>query len=403
MRIHGIVAVGALLLGLGGLAGVRADPGGSSGDPGGLLGGGGSWDGLTTTPSPTPSPVPVPPSPAATFAAILRGQPPGAGLDRHALGARVRSKTPTPGVRTLIVALEGTGAYEPRMAPLLLEGARRLGPPANPADFYGAASSELEKFLGREPHWSALLRGPLCNLLADPGMLSGPFDWASFPSEEAELLAGLDSLSVANLRKLKGDVERSRKVEPQGVMDALAFLRHYRAAALGNGDEPKLVVLSHSSGGRAAVKLLEHWKPLEVDLVLTIDPVKEAHEALGELLPQMLGQGSNYNARKLPGVGRLLDKVGVARPVLPRVWSRSQPHKLYKVGNARRWVSLYQTDDTEGLKISPHHGIQGSPLHGADREVKVPVGTSDGHGAIGYHSKTLEVWREELGRLHGAP
>jgi len=175
----------------------------------------------------------------------------------------------------------------------------------------------------------------------------------------------------------------------------------------------RLVVLTHSSGGRTAVKLLEEFKRVKdprtgklgihVDLVFTIDPVREAHEALAELVPQIIGQGTKFNLRDKLHLGPLMKKLGVDPPVLPRVWSRSQPESLYKPGNAVRWVSVYQRKDTLGLKIPPHHGIQGSPIARVDFEEEIKSLGEDGHGAIGYHSRTLEIFRTELKKLNSRP
>lgn len=343
-------------------------------------------------------------TPAASLDAdaAYASQGPAGGLDRHGLRARLTSATPTPGVETLVVAFEGTGAFEPRVAPLVMQLLRAAGGRVADGDaLVDAARAAIARAEGgRDLKWSALMAGPLPALLEDPA-LTGGFDWASFPSEEAEVLAGMDSVSVDSIRRLRRDVAASRAGLPRGVVDAHAFVRAYLAAWPEGAPRPRLVVITHSSGGRAAVKCLEEWKKdgIEVDLVFSIDPVRAAHEALSELLPQMIGQGSNYNARRVPGGDWVLDRLGVGKPVLPRVWHRHHPAYLYKPGNARRWVSVYQRADTLGMKIYPRHGIQGSALKDADHEEEIGGLGDDGHGAIGYAPRTLELWRAELAAL----
>jgi hypothetical protein len=342
--------------------------------------------------------------------AIYAAQGPAGGLDRHKLRERLHPPRPTPGVETLIVAFEGTGAFEPRLAPMVMRAYRDLGSPAVPDgdDLVKAALGEIARAEGRETKWSALMAGPLPALLEAPA-LTGGFDWASFPSEESDLLVGLDGITKENLGRLDEDIRRSRAGLPTGVVDATAWVRSYLAAWPEGTRPPRLVVLAHSSGTRSAVKTLEELKGptkahprgvrIEADLAFSIDPVRAAHEALKELLPQMLGQGAHYNVRKVPAFDWLLDRVGAPDPVLPRVWHRDHPDHLYKPGNVKRWVSVFQLDDTLGMKLPPHHGIQGSTLRGADHEEHVRGLGDDGHGAIGYHERTLELWREELQTL----
>lgn len=96
-------------------------------------------------------------------------------------------------------------------------------------------------------------------MLTEPDLLPKGFDWASFPCEETEVLAGKDGFTLANLRRFKADVGRSRAARPQGMVDALTFARSYPRAAVSKGVRPRLLVLTHSSGGRTAVKLLEEF------------------------------------------------------------------------------------------------------------------------------------------------
>ena len=168
--------------------------------------------------------------------------------------------------------------------------------------------------------------------------------------------------------------------------------------------QTKLIVLSHSSGGRSAIKYLEQLKNLhnpltgnkiiKADLVFTIDPVREAHEAIAEALSQMAANPIKKAYNFLP----VIPDVKV-HPVY--VWSRHQKESLYKTSNTIQHVNFYQKADQLGLKTQPQFGIHGSPIHGADlnRDLTLKLG-KDGHGAITYHADLLEQFKHELLNLY---
>src|SRR5690606_28069465 len=122
----------------------------------------------------------------------------------------------------------------------------------------------------------------------------------------------------------------------------------------------------------------------QVDLMLTIDPVKEAHLAIKEVGEQMAGNAGRevYNAIPLLDDKKILP---------PNVWTRNQPSILYKPSNVTRSISFYQNVDTEGIKGPVKFGIHGSPIHNADRNYFIDKGLgTDAHGAIATHEKTKE-------------
>lgn len=158
------------------------------------------------------------------------------------------------------------------------------------------------------------------------------------------------------------------------------------------GKTAKIILMSHSSGGRSVVKFLEKMKAVEnfkADLVLTIDPVKEAQHAISEVIPQL---SHRYLEQ---GAGWILDIDVPEREAA--VWSRKQPKVLYKTSNAKRWINFYQHVDTEGLKGPVKFGIKGSPVHKADRNIYIESGLgSSAHGEIGYHSKLKDIVEDEI-------
>lgn len=396
-----VLVVGALLA-----APVRAQEGGTF-----VPGPFGMPIGPFAAPAAPGAPAPVPAAPLAAapdlrtlVRAAFAAQPAGRGLDRHGLRSLLVPPTPSPGVETLIVAFEGTGAFEPRLAPTIMKVAADLNWQISDGDaIVDTAEADLARRERREVHWSGLLSGPMGMLLEQPE-LTGRFDWASFPSEEAEVLAGLDSITPENIRRILKDAARSTAGLPLGVTASRDWVTTYLAAWPEDRPKPRVVVLAHSSGTRTAVKALEELgkKGISADLVFSIDPVRAAHEALKELLPQMIGQGAHYNVRKVGPIDWVLDRVGAPKPVLPRVWRRDHPDHLYKPRNAGRWVSVYQMDDELGLKIPPHHGIQGSRLKDADHQEMIGGLGQDAHGPIAYNKRTLELLAEELKKLRPA-
>ena len=168
--------------------------------------------------------------------------------------------------------------------------------------------------------------------------------------------------------------------------------------------QTKLIVLSHSSGGRSAIKYLEKLKelndprtskkPINADLVFTIDPVREAHEAIAEALSQMAGNPIKKAFNFIP----VIPDVKV-HPVY--VWSREQRESLYKTSNTYRHINVYQKADQLGLKMKPQFGIHGSRIYGADLNLNLTSKLGDdGHGAINYQPEVLAKFRQEIENLY---
>lgn len=324
--------------------------------------------------------------------------------DRHQLRAALQPPVPTAKGATLVLAFEGTRGFDARISALLARAHRPLRGRLRYELADSIRSAAVEAFEAEGGHttaWSGLAAGPLAALFQDPGLLAGNLDWFSFPSEEVEALADLEALGA---RDLPEQISRARRGAPRVLADAVRHTEAYLRAAVAMGAAPRLVVLGHSSGGRTAVKVLQELRKerdprtgglgIRVDLVMTIDPVREAHEVLGEILPKLLGSGLLEGARVISPLGRLL-----AAPRIPVVEHRSQPESLYKPDNVGRFVSVFQRRDTLGLKVGPRFGIHGSPVAGADEDQEVFGLGDDAHGAICYAAATLAMWRRELRRL----
>ena len=343
--------------------------------------------------------------------AALRGQPHPPRADRHELRARLALDDAGATAPTLVIAFEGTGAFEPQLTPALLS-LRSLGPLPPDLQLDDLVAEAFQELHGHKPRWSGLRTGPLTALLRNPEVLPGGYLWAGFPSEEFEVLADdEDLLAPGTYVEMMRDAATSAAVVPRGQIEAVEFTRGFLTRAQAAGLAPRLVVVAHSSGGRTAVKFLENLRrlpdprtgkaPTTADLVFTIDPVREAHEAVGELFRASLRRGPEPAT---VGDGDELDPA-----TIPVVAHRPQPESLYKTSNARRWVSVFQRVDTRGLKIAGlrRHGIHGSPVQGADLEEQITLDTparrSSGHGSIAYAERTVELWLQELRALGRPP
>jgi hypothetical protein len=271
------------------------------------------------------------------------------------------------------------------------------------AKFYQSVREVFKKRTGKSPKWSGLLAGPFKTLVKDETLLNGNFDWYSFPSEESELLSGLDGISVKNLTKLILEIKNSILSKPRGIQNALYCTKKFFKGAADLDYKPALIVLTHSSGGRSAVKYLEHLKKLtppgeaskyEAQLVFTIDPVREAHEALAEVAGQLVAK-PNKDAWNF-----LVPEYFEVESLPVRVWTRSQPKSLYKVSNVKRHINVYQRTDTEGIKMSPRFGIHGSRIHKADlnKLIKTGLGTA-AHGEICYNDTTINLFKQEISKI----
>lgn len=344
-----------------------------------------------------------------------------AGESRHQLNQRLQA-APSDGGPTLnkqvhydgsdvvIIAFEGTGAFDPRCAPIMQEAAEILqqqGLHSQPdkAAIHAQLSESLSKREGKAINWSGLAVGPLSTLLDNPE-LAARTQWLSFPSEEFEGLAGMEALKNVSLKQVLSEAVLSNEGETPGINNALHALRNIQAQALAQGKNPQFVIVSHSSGGRSAVKFLEKAKgihdlngqPLKFPLVMTIDPVREAHEALLEAGKELLYKGTEHNLNRLRAVADYIPFVDTKPQKVypPLVRHRSQPESLYAPGNVETFLSFYQLKDTEGLKLeSPKFGIQGSPVAGAVNQEIKDVGSS-GHGQIAYNPKVVRTFEQQL-------
>jgi len=129
--------------------------------------------------------------------------------DRHTLTESLNTCTPAKKGSALIVAFEGTGAYEPYI-PALMERARlQYRDRVSQQDFDKTLKQVIEivkAHKGKDPKWSGLVQGVMKALYKDASLLDGNFNWYSYPSEEAEVLAGLDSVNKRNLLSIFQDI-----------------------------------------------------------------------------------------------------------------------------------------------------------------------------------------------------
>ena len=151
---------------------------------------------------------------------------------------------------------------------------------------------------------------------------------------------------------------------------------------------------------------------LKFPFVMTIDPVREAHEAVGEAIVEIINKGTEHNANRvragadaflnflLPGPS--IDIVPQRKVYPPTVGFDDQKNSLYKTHNTEKFQSFYQRDDTEGLKLEWHpwldFGIHGSKVEGADNIPVYGVGSS-GHGNIATDEKVVKAFMNGLAEL----
>jgi len=279
--------------------------------------------------------------------------------------------------QSLILNFEGTGSYSPRTADLMNRFARCVGASEMGKYFHYESKKIVSEVYGNAEKWSALQAGPLTQL-SQQGDLSR-VNWLTFPSEETEILA-----EPASLRSYSG---LASNIYPRGVAMALECFNSYMEDAKSKNIRPKVIVQGYSSGARSVVKFLEvlnnYLPPVQVDLMLTIDPVKEAHLAVSEVLEQIAGNANREIYNAIP----FTDDVEIKAP---NVWTRRQPDTLYKPSNVTRAVNFYQNVDSEGLKMAIKFGIHGSPIHHADLNLFINEDLSDdAHGLIATQEKVI--------------
>lgn len=356
-----------------------------------------------------------------------------AGESRHDLNQRLQNHThqgqgPHGGVfydgsDVVVIAFEGTGAFDPRRPQIMQEAADILSAQGlSPQDghLYSQSTEALEARSGKEHNWSGLGVGPLNSLLSDPE-LQGRTQWLSFPSEEIEALSGKEAYKDTSFEEIVAEATGSTIGHTPGIQNALSALQDIQLQARAQGKNPKFVIVSHSSGGRSAVKFLEKAKTvhdlsgqrLQFPFVLTIDPVREAHEAIGEAAREILNKGTEHNMNRVRSganevlnflwPGERVEIVPQRKVYPPTVGFDEQPESLYKPSNTGRFQSFYQRKDTDGLKLGLHDwlnfGIHGSPVAGAEnKEVSKGMGSS-GHGEIAYSEEVLEAFIQGLKSL----
>ncbi|MBT3585025.1 MAG: hypothetical protein HN509_08965 [Halobacteriovoraceae bacterium] len=324
------------------------------------------------------------------------------GGNRHQLNRKLNECTPSSNSKVLIIAFEGTGAYEPRVPALLNSLNHCIGDKVAAELIDPLYRSLISKLKERYPSktqykWSGLDTGILSELFKIEG---GEYtDWYSFPSEEAEALSGLEELKNLSIGQLYRDIKNSVNSRPIGIQNALACVRNYRAKAKKLGIAPKIVGVSHSSGARSLVKFSEQLakEKVKIDLLFTIDPLIEAHETIKEILPQKLGEPARWARYQIE---RMLGR----NPRYPhsKVWSRYHPNSLYTPSNVQRLQSFYQLDDVLGLKIGGdalRFGILGSKFSGTDQNHLIRETGISGHGTICYHPTVLQYFRDEISQL----
>ena len=322
------------------------------------------------------------------------------GKNRHQVGEMLNQCTPTKTSKALVITFAGTNAYNPRtynlMAQLIKCDSYQKLPTWMKNSTYSLLLNSLKTKKSSYTKWSGIEKGPMNLFISDKSLnkYTKNFDYASFASEESELIANPDKMKNYNSEKIIKEFQKSSSGIPKGIEAAHKCTKKYFKKAKLLGITPKLIVMSHSSGGRSVVKYLEQVKKyntsLQASLVLTIDPVKEAHEAIKEVAGQKVSNTvDDYN----PFTSNKNKK--------PKVYSRKQPKSLYKTSNSKRWINFYQTKDNKsGDAGFMKFGIAGSPIHKADQNyfLKDNLGKKP-HGEIASHDKTKEIIKKEIENL----
>jgi len=320
--------------------------------------------------------------------------------DRHEVGIMLNQCIPSKSSKALVITFAGTDAYNPRtyslMAQLIKCKNYQKLPTWLKKKTYTLLLNSLKDKKSSYTKWSGVERGPMNMFINDESLNkhARDFDYASFASEESEIIANPNKMKNYGVSAVLKEFITSTAGIPEGIQAAHACTKKYFKEAKRLGITPKLIVMSHSSGGRSVVKYLEQVKKydasLEASLVFTIDPVKEAHEAIKEVAGQKISNTvDDYNP--------FTDN----KHKSPKVWSRKQPKSLYKTSNAKRWINFYQSKDNKsGDAGFMKFGIAGSPISKADSNyyIKDDLGKKP-HGNITYHEKTLEVIKEEIETL----
>lgn len=322
---------------------------------------------------------------------------------RHNMGNALNQCNPDSSSKALVISFAGTGAYNPRthllMAKLIqCPNTQKLSKNLKDLTYYRLLQILKEK-KSMYTKWSGLDQGAMTLFLSDPELnkKAKNFNFAIFASEESELIADPEKINTSSPATFYRDVIKSVAGFPAGILNALTCTMNYFKVAKELNIKPKLIIQSHSSGGRSVVKFLEHLKKYvpnqDADLVLTYDPVKEAHHAIGEVADQYAGKVSSEVLDYIP----FYESEPHDKPV--NVWSRKQPESLYKTSNTKRWVNFYQNEDNEGINFSIKFGIHGSPIIQADINRYIKDIGDKGHGDITYNGSVLKEVKSEIFKI----
>lgn len=331
--------------------------------------------------------------------------------DRHQVAEHLNDCSPEKDSKALVINFAGTGSFNPKSFDLMTDfmacfAENKLASNLN-TNVFMSISYAQQKYQGQDYRWDGIAAGPLNQFFSDP-YLKGKakyLDFATFASEESEIIADTNNFSVETIARIPSEIASSTFGVPTGIRMAMQCAQKYLAAAKVLSIKPKIIVMTHSSGGRSAVKFAENLKYLtnpmtnkkdyKIDLVFSMDPVKEAHEAIKEVATQYAQRAVDQMVDYIPFMDRQ-DK-----PI--NVWTREQPYSLYKPSNTSRWVNVYQNKDKLGLKLNNYQfGIHGSPIANADYNSFVSSALGDdAHGAITSHSETIRMFKYEMQSILG--
>lgn len=403
-----------------------------------------AFSGAQATPLTKATPEQVKKAVNAAVQDNYRQVPPRASENRHELNQRLQLKDPNrphgpanpihyDGAEVVVISFEGTGAFEPRRLEIMKQAAENLKAQGLQSDaLFGPATEGIEAKTGKKANWSGLNVGVHSEILKD-SELQEKTQILSFPSEESELFRGeevknswgasylIDALKDEQTikGKLGSEVLGSLSGNTPGINNAVVAMRDILAQANAQGKTPKFVVVGHSSGGRSMVKFLEKVKDLKgpdgqsvkFDLAISIDPVREAHEAALEGVQELMNKGTEHNVNRLiRGVNYLnpFSPIPEKKVYPPVVGYDSQPESLYAPSNVTKgkYLSFYQREDTEGLGMG--FGIHGSPVAGAKntqvfRNQYGNLLGKQGHGAITYSPPVVNAFTEGVKGLLRLP
>tara|TARA_B100001971_G_scaffold213155_1_gene245598 strand:+ start:189652 stop:190860 length:1209 start_codon:yes stop_codon:yes gene_type:complete len=319
--------------------------------------------------------------------------------NRHDMGNALNECSPTKNSKGLVISFAGTGAFNPRthslMAKLIKCESIQSLPEWMKKHLYAKVLNSLKSKGSSYTKWSGIEKGIMSEMILNPELNkeSRNLNFAIFPSEESELIADPDKINFSKLKDITKEMSKSYAGFPTGIKNALGCAVTYFSEAKELGIKPNLIVISHSSGGRSVVKFLEKLKLFlpeqDAELVMTIDPVKEAHHAIQEVASQYAGKVGDEILDYIPFVDIDNDK-----PV--NVWTRKQPKTLYKTSNSVKWINFYQNVDSHGLGMAPKFGIHGSPIENADNNYFIKGLGNKAHGEICYDEEVINKMNKAI-------